>query len=177
MWPAVTRNYIKEIEQAVAQGRNLSLSLNAMVGPDGTGSSLWSGPGLAVVSSGAEREKNALHVMGWFYGKHAQEQWSQQTAYLPIRRSLIVEELSTSEDSTRNQLLNITLEADSRGNWVSWPLFTNRMACRASLLRALLFIGERETQPRDYINTAVTACNTVVQPILPPLSVDEEVTP
>ena len=81
------------------------------------------------------------------------------------RRSLIEDELNTSEDSTRNQLLEVVLEADSQGSWVSWPLFTNRMACRASLLRALLFIGERDTQPRDYINTAATACNTAVQPI------------
>jgi len=166
--------YLNEVEDAVAKGRNFTLSVSALAGPTGTGSSLWFGPGLAVVSSNAEREENALRVMDWFYAKDMQEQWSQQTSYLPIRRSLIEDELSVGEDPARSQLLEVVLEADSRGSWVGWPLFTNRMACRASLLRALLFIGERDTQPRAYINTAATACNTVVQPILPSLPAEEE---
>ncbi|MDF1515529.1 MAG: extracellular solute-binding protein, partial [Anaerolineae bacterium] len=169
-------NDLADIEQAIAQGRNFVLNLNPMVGLTGTGSSLWSGPGLAVVSSNSQREENALHVLNWFYSKEMQEQWSQQTAYLPIRRSLIEVEKTTSEDPAKNQLLDIVLMADLQGNWVSWPLFTNRMACRASLLRALLFFSEQDTLPRDYINTAVTACNTVVQPIKPPVPVDEETT-
>ena len=41
--------YMNEVEYAVAKGRNFSLSVNALPGPAGTGSSLWFGPGLAVV--------------------------------------------------------------------------------------------------------------------------------
>jgi ABC-type glycerol-3-phosphate transport system substrate-binding protein len=167
-------NSLKEIEDAVAKGRNFFLSVSALAGPTGTGSSLWLGPGLAIVSSDANREENALRVMDWFYGKNAQELWSQQTAYLPTRRSMIEDELSTGENPARNLLLEVVLETDSRGSWVSWPLFTNRMACRASLLRAMLFLGERDSEPRAYINTAATACNTVVQPILPPLPTEED---
>lgn len=166
--------YLNEVEDAVAKGRNFSLRVSALPGPNGAGSSLWFGPGLAVVRSNTEREENALHVIDWFYAAETQEQWSQLTLYLPTRRSLIEDELNAGVDVTRNQLLEVVLEADSRGSWVSWPLFTNRMACRASLLRALLFLGERDTQPRDYINTAATACNTVVQPILPLSPAEEE---
>ena len=167
--------YLDEVEFAVAKGRNFLLSVSTLAGPTGTGSSLWLGPGLAVVSSNTEREENALHVMDWFYAKDAQEIWSQRTSYLATRRSMIESELNVGENLTRNQLLEVVLEADSRGSWVSWPLFTNRMACRASLLRTMLLIGERDSQPRDYINTAVTACNTVVKPIRAP-SADEEET-
>ncbi len=165
--------YLNNVEDAVAKGRNFSLSVSALPGPAGMGSTLWFGPGLAIIHSTPEREENALHVMDWFYAADTQQEWSQRTLYLPTRRSLIVDEQKTNEDSTRNQLLEVVLEADSQGSWVSWPLFTNRMACRASLLRALLFMGERDTQPRDYINTAATACNTAVQPIsIPPLEAE-----
>jgi ABC-type glycerol-3-phosphate transport system substrate-binding protein len=157
--------YLREVEDAVIAGRNFLLSVSALPAPDSIGSSLWQGPGLAVVSTDAVREKNALYVLDWFYAEDAQDYWSQQTSYLPVRRSLIEEEVNTGEDPTRNQLLEVVLKADSEGTWVAWPLFTNRMACRASLLRAMLFIGERDSQPQAYINTAVTACNTVVQPI------------
>jgi ABC-type glycerol-3-phosphate transport system substrate-binding protein len=166
--------YLNEVERAVAKGRNFLLSVSVFPGPDGTGSSLWFGPGLAVVSSNAEREENALRVLDWFYAEQAQQYWSQQTAYLPVRRSLIEDELSVSESSTRSQLLEVVLDADSRGSWVRWPIFTNRMACRASLLRTLLLIGDKDSQPRDYINTTVTACNTTVQPIIQALPAREE---
>jgi ABC-type glycerol-3-phosphate transport system substrate-binding protein len=158
--------YLTEVELAVAKGRNFVLGVSALPGPDGPGNSLWFGPGLAVVRSDAEREANALHVLDWYYARDAQVYWSQRTSYLPTRRSLIEDELSVSENPARTQLLQVVLDADARGSWVSWPLFTNRMACRASLLRAMLFIGERDSQPRAYINTAVTACNTVVQPVI-----------
>jgi ABC-type glycerol-3-phosphate transport system substrate-binding protein len=166
--------YLDEVEHAVAKGRNFLLGVSAFPGPEGTGSSLWFGPGLAVVSSNVEREENALRVLDWFYTEQAQQYWSQQTAYLPVRRSLIEDELLESESTTRNQLLEVVLNADSRGSWVRWPIYTNHMACRASLLRTLLLIGDRDSQPRDYINTAVTACNTAVQPIKTVLPVKEE---
>ena len=168
-----TSTYLDEIEDEVAKGRNFYLRVSALPGPAGPGPSLWFGPGLAIIKSNSVREEHALRVLEWFYSLDTQKKWSEYTAYLPIRRSLIQDELLSSENPVRQQLLQIALDADLLGSWVSWPLFTNRMACRASLLRAMLFIGERDSEPRAYINTAATACNTVVQPITQPSQSDE----
>jgi hypothetical protein len=104
-------------------------------------------------------------VLGWFYSTEAQATWSANTDYLPVRRSLIESRL-TAEGliATETALLQMTLRAADQGTWVAWPRFTDNMACRASLLRGLLSIGQDVTTPGAYIDTAVTACNTGVKP-------------
>ncbi len=156
---------LDDIDQAVIAGRNFKLGVSALPGPAGPGPTLWYGPGMAVVAPEGGRRDAALNVLGWFFSSEAQAMWSVNTDYLPVRRSLI-ESRSQTEGlkNVETDLLEITLAAADQATWVAWPRFTDNMACRASLLRGLLSIGEGVTMPGAYIDTAVTACNTGVKP-------------
>jgi multiple sugar transport system substrate-binding protein len=156
---------LADIDQAVIAGRNFKLGVSELPGPDGPGPTLWYGPGMVIVAPEGDRRDAALNVLGWFYSTEAQATWSANTDYLPVRRSLIESRL-TAEGliATETALLQMTLRAADQGTWVAWPRFTDNMACRASLLRGLLSIGQDVTTPGAYIDTAVTACNTGVKP-------------
>lgn len=156
---------LDEIDQAVIAGRNFKLGVSELPGPVGPGPTLWYGPGMVVVAPEGKRRDAALSVLGWFFSTEAQATWSANTDYLPVRRSLIESRLQTEGlKSAEARLLELTLAAVDRAAWVAWPRFTDNMACRASLLRGLLSIGEGVTMPGAYIDTAVTACNTGVKP-------------
>ncbi len=153
------------LDQAVIAGRNFKLGVSALPGPAGPGPTLWYGPGMAIVAPEGARRDAALTVLGWFFSTEAQAMWSANTDYLPVRRSLIESRLRIEGlKSVETGLLEITLAAADQATWVAWPRFTDNMACRASLLRGLLSIGEGVTTPGAYIDTAVTACNTGVKP-------------
>ncbi len=156
---------LKEIEQAVINGRNFKLGLTTLPGPDGPGPTLWHGPGLAIVAPEGARRDAALSVVEWFFSTEAQSTWSTATRYLPVRRSLIETRLNSENlPEVEAALLHITLAAVDSGAWVAWPRYTDSMACRAALLRGLLALKESTTTPGAYIDIAVTACNTAVKP-------------
>jgi len=157
--------HLKEIERAVINGRNFKLGLTALPGPSGPGPTLWHGPAVAIVSPAGERRAAALSVLEWFFSSTAQSTWSTMTHYLPVRRSLIEARLNTENLlEIEANLLQIALAAADNGTWVAWPRYTDNMACRASLLRALLALKESTPTPGAYIDIAVTACNTAVKP-------------
>ena len=84
----------------------------------------------------------------------------------------------TTATATEISLLQLTLATADSVPWVVWPPATDRMACRASLLRALLAFQLEETDTDAYIDTAVTACNTGVGLRLQPTPTPtEEATP
>lgn len=156
---------LDNIDRAVIGGRNFKLGVSALPGPAGPGPTLWYGPGMVIVAPEGERRDAALTVLGWFFSTEAQAMWSANTAYLPVRRSLIESRLTTEGlVAVETELLKITLAAADQATWVAWPRFTDNMACRASLLRGLLSIREGVSTPGAYIDTAVTACNTGVKP-------------
>jgi ABC-type glycerol-3-phosphate transport system substrate-binding protein len=152
------------VEKAVLEGRNFSLALSATSGPSGPGRTLWYGPGLMLIAPEGTRRVAAAEVLTWFFSAEAQATWNAATAYLPIRRTLIEDNLAAAPEirSLEVQLWQLTLDAADSGAWVAWPRYTNKMACRASLLRALLSLGNQPT-PGAYIEAAATACNTGVK--------------
>ena len=153
------------IDRAVITGRNFKLGVSALPGPVGPGPTLWYGPGMVIVAPEGDRRDAALNVLGWFFSTEAQVGWSANTDYLPVRRSLIESRLETEGlKAVEVSLLEMTLAAADQTTWVAWPRFTDNMACRASLLRGLLSIGQGVETPGAYIDTAVTACNTGVKP-------------
>lgn len=155
---------LDEIERAVVAGRNFKLGVGNLPGPDGPGATLWYGPGMVIVAPEGDRREAALRVVGWFFSTEAQTIWSANTNYLPVRRSLLEDRLETEGLlAVEASLLEITLAAADQETWVAWPRFTDNMACRASLLRGLLSLGQGATTPGAYIDTAVTACNTGVK--------------
>ncbi|MFN2282897.1 MAG: hypothetical protein ACK2UQ_00625, partial [Anaerolineae bacterium] len=157
---------LADIDQAVIAGRNFKLGASELPGPDGPGRTLWYGPGMLIVAPEGDRRDAALNVLGWFYSTEAQTIWSANTDYLPVRRSLVESRVTTEGlIAVETALLQMTLRAADQSTWVAWPRFTDNMACRASLLRGLLSIGQQDvTTPGAYIDTAVTACNTGVKP-------------
>ena len=155
---------LMEIEQAVAEGRNFRLDVSALPGPAGPGPTLWYGPGMVVIAPEGTRRDAALSVLGWFFSVDAQTDWSATTDYLPVRRSLIETRLDEEIPPIEESLLHATLSAADDATWVAWPRYTNRVACRASLLRGLLSLKEGTLDPGAYIGIAVTACNTGVRP-------------
>jgi len=156
------------IEQSVIEGRNFSLSLSAIPGPIGPGHSLWYGPGLMLIAPQGERQTAAGEVLTWFFGPDAQKIWTTDTDYLPIRRSLVEKRLTQAQAefteqqrSPEIQLLTLTIDAADKDQWVVWPRDTNRIACRAALLRTLLSLGG-QSMPGTYIKAATMACNNGV---------------
>jgi len=152
-----------EVEQAVLEGRNFSLALSAAPGATGPGRTLWYGPGLMLIAPEGARREAAAEVLTWFFTEEAQSVWNAATEYLPARRTLLEANLNAAPDELRleAQLWRLALNAADTGAWVAWPRYTNKMACRASLLRALLALGN-QAMPGAYIETAATACNTGV---------------
>lgn len=155
-WPSV--------EKKVLEGRNFNLALSAASGTAGPGRTLWYGPGLMLIAPEGGRRAAAAEVLTWFFSVEAQDAWNGATGYLPARRTLIEDYLAGAPETARveTQLWQLALDAADTGAWVAWPRYTNKMACRASLLRALLSLGGRPT-PGAYIEAAATACNTGVK--------------
>ncbi len=160
-----------QIEQAILSGRNFDLAINPIPGPDGPGVTLWYGPGLMVTAPDVARQEAALQAMTWFLSPEAQRTWGATTRYLPIRRSVIESELEEVEQTPAGalsaELWSLALDAADQGTWVAWPQATNRITCRASLLRGLLSLQNPEADTVAYVDTAVTACNTGVDFRLP----------
>lgn len=173
---------LAEIEHAILTGRNFSLGVGVLPGPSGPGPTLWYGPGLMVTAPEGDRRSQALDVMSWFFSVEAQTYWGEATPYIPIRRSVIEaadqDAQAADVQTPKDQLWNLALTASEQGTWVTWPQPTNRITCRASLLRSLLALESVETDTDAYIDTAVTACNTGVGIRVPPTPAPvEEETP
>jgi ABC-type glycerol-3-phosphate transport system substrate-binding protein len=172
--------YLADIQHAILKGRNFQLGISPLPGPSSPGATLWYGPGLMITAPEGERSEAALKVMSWFFSTESQEYWGQTTSYLPIRRSVIEAALTQSEEtmtvSLETQLWSLTLAAADNDAWVSWPLATHRITCRASLLRGLLALQSIDADAPAYIDTAATACNTGVsyRPLPTPAPVPEE---
>jgi ABC-type glycerol-3-phosphate transport system substrate-binding protein len=164
--------HLTDIQYAILKGRNFQLGISPLPGPDRPGATLWYGPGLMISAPEGERSEAALRVMSWFFSEASQKYWGATTSYLPVRRSVIEASLTKAQGamsaSIETQLWALTLAAADDNAWVSWPLATNRIACRASLLRGLLALQNADTDAPAYIDTAVTACNTVVSRRLVP---------
>jgi ABC-type glycerol-3-phosphate transport system substrate-binding protein len=165
-----------QVEQAVLAGRNFDLTISPLPGPSGPGPTLWYGPGLMISAPDAQRQEAALRTMTWFFSLEAQQYWGSTTRYLPIRRSVIESALEDVEQTPMGvpgsaliaKLGQLALDAADQGTWVAWPQATNRITCRASLLRGLLALQDPEADAAAYVDTAVTACNTGVNFRLPP---------
>lgn len=170
---------LSDIEEMILSGRNFPLALSPLPGSEGPGVTLWYGPGLMVSAPEGPRQEAALHTLAWFFSPDAQRVWGESTAYLPARRLVIEESLAAEgEDTTPSpqaQLWQITLAAADSGSWLAWPLATDRITCRASLLRGLLALGQEDVDTNAYVNTAVTACNTGVgtRPLPTPVPTEE----
>jgi ABC-type glycerol-3-phosphate transport system substrate-binding protein len=158
--------HLADIQYAIQKGRNFQLGISPLPGPESPGPTLWYGPGLMISAPEGERSDAALKVMSWFFSVESQEYWGATTAYLPVRRSVIEAALGKAQQTTtasiETQLWSLTLAAADDSSWVSWPLATNRITCRASLLRGLLALQNIDADAPAYIDTAVTACNTGV---------------
>jgi ABC-type glycerol-3-phosphate transport system substrate-binding protein len=154
------------VERAILSGRNFQLSASPLPGPGGPGATLWYGPGLMITAPDEKRQEAALRVMHWLLSPEAQSHWGAATEYVPMRRSVIETELEEADQATMTasmtRLWQLTLDAADSGAWVAWPQATNRITCRASLLRGLLALQQAETDADAYVDTAVTACNTGV---------------
>jgi ABC-type glycerol-3-phosphate transport system substrate-binding protein len=173
---------LADVERAILEGRNFPLGISPLPGLAGPGATLWYGPGLMVSTPEGSRQTAALQVLSWFFSPEAQSYWGEMTDYVPVRRSVIesalVETESATATATETSLLQLTLAAADSESWVVWPPATDRMACRASLLRALLAFQSEEANTDAYIDTAVTACNTGVGFRLQPTATPtEEATP
>jgi ABC-type glycerol-3-phosphate transport system substrate-binding protein len=157
---------LSDIEAAILSGRNFPLDLAPLPGNTGAGPTLWYGPGLMVSAPEGPRQEAALKVFSWFYSPAAQMTWGDMTTYLPLRRTVVEGWLADMDvgpiPSPEAQLWQLTLNAADSGAWFSWPLVTNRITCRASLLRGLLAFQREDADVNAYIDTAVTACNTGV---------------
>jgi ABC-type glycerol-3-phosphate transport system substrate-binding protein len=160
--------YLAEIQYAILKGRNFQLGISPLPGQSGPGPTLWYGPGLMISAPEGERSEAAQRVMSWFFSTESQKYWGATTSYLPVRRSVIAARLNKAQQamsvSIETQLLSLTLAAADNETWVVWPLATNRITCRASLLRGLLALQNMDADAPAYIDTAVTACNTGVNP-------------
>ena len=171
---------ITDVERAILAGRNFPLGISPLPGLEGPGKTLWYGPGLMVLTPEGSRQNDALRVLSWFYSPEAQSYWGETTDYVPVRRSVIASALVEAElapaMATETSLLQVTLAAADSESWIVWPPATDRMACRASLLRALLAFQLEEANTDAYIDTAVTACNTGVEfrPQPTPIPTEEE---
>ncbi len=158
--------YLAEVQRAILAGRNFPLGINPLPGPTGPGPTLWYGPALMVSAPEGDRQVAALRALSWFFSPESQRYWGQTTEYIPVRRSVIEAELETVEQmpvaSSDVRLWEITLDAADSGDWVAWPQATNRITCRAALLRGLLAFQEVDADTDAYVETAVTACNTGV---------------
>jgi len=173
---------LADVERAILAGRNFPLGISPLPGLAGPGTTLWYGPGLMVTTPEGSRQADAHRVLSWFFSPEAQSTWGEMTDYIPVRRSVIesalVETELTTATATEISLLQLTLATADSVPWVVWPPATDRMACRASLLRALLAFQLEETDTDAYIDTAVTACNTGVGLRLQPTPTPtEEATP
>jgi len=173
---------LADVERAILAGRNFPLGISALPGLEGPGTTLWYGPGLMVLTPEGSRQNDALRVLSWFFSTEAQSTWGEMTDYVPVRRSVIesalVETELTTATAMETSLLQLTLAAADSESWIVWPPATDRMACRASLLRALLAFQLEEADTDAYIDTAVTACNTGVGFRLQPTPTPtEEATP
>ena len=164
---------LRDIEYAILTGRNFQLRVTPVAGSDGPGPTLWYGPGIMVSAPDAERQEAALKVMYWFFSPESQRYWGEVTEYVPIRRSVVEAMLEAALPSSTSPVVSdrakleeslwrLTLEAADSGKWVGWPQPTNRITCRASLLRGLLALQDASADARAYVDTAVTACNTGV---------------
>jgi sn-glycerol 3-phosphate transport system substrate-binding protein len=170
---------LTDIENEILAGRNFQLGLAPLPGLEGTGATLWYGPGLMVSAPDGPRQEAALNVLSWFFSPEAQTVWGKITEFIPVRRSVVESAFAeVSEElllSPQAQLWQLTLAAADSGAWFSWPLATNRITCRASLLRGLLAFQQEEVDTDAYVNTAVTACNTGVgfRPIPTPVPAED----
>ncbi|MGC9349247.1 MAG: ABC transporter substrate-binding protein [Anaerolineae bacterium] len=157
---------LSEVQRAILAGRNFTLGLGVLPGPEGPGPTLWYGPGLMVTAPSQDRQEAALKVLHWFSTSDPQTYWGEATQYIPIRRSVIEAELEASEalDTLASEAVvwSIALAAADNDAWIAWPQPTNNMTCRASLLRGLLAFDNPEADTDAYIDAAVTACNTGV---------------
>jgi len=157
---------LPDVERAILTGRNFPLGISPLPGLAGPGKTLWYGPGLMVSTPEGSRQIDALRVLSWFFSSEAQSTWGETTDYVPVRRSVIESALAEAElttaMATETSLLRLTLAAADSESWIVWPPATDRMVCRASLLRALLAFQLEEADTDAYIDTAVTACNTGV---------------
>ncbi|MGC9520639.1 MAG: ABC transporter substrate-binding protein [Anaerolineae bacterium] len=158
--------YLSQVQRAILAGRNFQLGVSPLPGSAGPGPTLWYGPGLMISAPEGERQVAALRALAWFFSPESQRYWGQTTEYIPIRRSVVEAELERIDQmplvSSEISLLEITLNAADSGDWVAWPQATNRIACRAALLRGLLALQEMDADTDAYVETAVTACNTGV---------------
>ncbi|MGC9469333.1 MAG: ABC transporter substrate-binding protein [Anaerolineae bacterium] len=158
--------HLSEVEKAILDGRNFPLTVSPLPGPEGPGATLWYGPGLMITAPEGARQEAALEVMAWLFSPEAQQYFGETTEYVPVRRSVIETQLEERDQtmvlSADASLLRLTLTAADEGGWVAWPQATNRITCRASLLRGLLALQQEDADTDAYIDTAVTACNTGV---------------
>jgi ABC-type glycerol-3-phosphate transport system substrate-binding protein len=158
-------NYPAVVE-AVNQGQNFPIGVSPLPGAEGSGPTLWYGPGMLVTAPEGEQQDAAFRVMAWFLSDEAQTMWGEMTDYIPARRPTIqarLDEEDSTLDDVERQIWALTLQSAQEGSWVDWPHATYYRSCRAALLRSLLALGTEEADPAGYINAAVTSCNTTLR--------------
>lgn len=153
-----------EIERSVTAARNFVLGVTIPPAIEGQGHTLWYGPALLALESTPERQAAALDVMAWFLSPEAQQQWNTDTDYLPVRQTLIRQQLETNLSPVEGTVLRLALDTAAQGTWVSWPRGVNIPMCRAALVRSLLSLSKSDVLPESALQQAVNACNTEVTP-------------
>ncbi len=153
----------QDVEKAVSKGRNFTIGVSPLPAFRGSGSTLWYGPGLMLIAPEGARRDIALEALAWFFSPEAQTEWDHLTHYLSVRRSLLTQQATLSDATPlETQLCKIALQSAERDTAVAWPPYTNKMECRASLMRALLSLGGQSV-PGAYIEEAATACNAGIR--------------
>ncbi len=153
-----------EIATAMDIKRDFSVRAMALPGTAGPGATLWQGTGVLSLAPAGKRHQAAQTVASWLLSPEVQALWSEQTQYLPVRRSLVVEKLAAEElnDSERD-LHQLLLTAADEGRWVAWPPRTTEPTCRAALVRTLFDLNTDKSS-LELLQAVEMACNAEVLP-------------
>ncbi len=148
------------IERAVAEDTNFAVGVAPLPGLAGPGQSLWSGPGLVLFVPEGVRREAAEDVLTWFLEPEVQRTWSEQTHYLPLRRTVIEELLTSGAELTRSEtaILQLALEAADSGRWHTFTGVVENAACRAAMVRALNQL-DSDTEAVEILATMEAICN------------------
>lgn len=153
-----------EIATATDVSRDFSVRVMALPGRDGPGATLWQGVGVLSLAPAGKRHQAAQTVATWLLSAEAQALWGEQTQYLPVRRSLVVDALANAELSdVERDLRQLLLTAADTGRWVAWPPRTTDPTCRAALVRALFDLNT-DTSILELLKATESACNEELIP-------------
>lgn len=154
------------VEAAVAAESNFPAAVAPLPGLQDPGLSLWYGPGLLLLAPPGARRDAALEVIGWLLDPEAQRAWDAATQYLPVRRSLVAQQLTEEGDlrPLERGLLELALSAADEGHWaVLSASVVSEPVCRTTLVRSLINLSEGQSA-EEVLQQAGQTCSKEVRP-------------